>query len=163
MGTSFSPSGPIGELVRIRAFSIGYTVKGGVLALIALGLHGALYLAVKQKECSLTRFKGLARAIGHTLIGLPATVIARPNSLENYRGHPFLFMVPVAVIASIAIVAAATRRHSAFIGFLASCSFLTTMLAGAAAGFFQCCYLLWVMKAAIARFPLPWPVHTRSG
>lgn len=47
-----------------------YTVIGGVLALIALALHRALYLSRENRRsvgeaCALTRFKGLARAIGH--------------------------------------------------------------------------------------------------
>jgi len=91
---------------------------------------------VLEKRALSLASKGWPALLVITLIGLPATVIARPNSLENYRGHPFLFMVPVAVIASIATVVAATLRHSAFVGFLAAYSFLTTMLVGAAAGLF---------------------------
>ena len=118
-----------------------YTVIGGILAVIALALHGALYLAVKTEGPLEQRALGFARKtwpvlFAFTLISLPATVIARPNSLENYRSHPILFVVPVAVIACIAVIAAATRTHAAFKAFLASCGFLTAMLAGAAAGLF---------------------------
>lgn len=118
-----------------------YTVLGGVLALVALGLHGALYLAVKTEGNLEKRAREVAAwlwpaVLVVTLISLPATVIARPNSLQNYRTHPVAFLVPVLVIASLAAIIIGIRKRSGSTAFIGSCLYLASMLAGAAAGLF---------------------------
>ncbi len=118
-----------------------YTVTGGVLALLALGLHGALYLALKTEDGLERRARACARRLWPavlvvTLISLPATVIARPNSLDNYRTHPIAFLVPVLVVASLVASFIFVRHRSTLPGFLASCVYLAAMLVGAAAGLF---------------------------
>jgi cytochrome d ubiquinol oxidase subunit II len=118
-----------------------YTVTGGVLALVALSLHGALYLAMKtegelEHRARLWASKAWPAVFVLTLASLPATVVARPDSLQNYRNHPVLFLVPLAVMASLGIVSATARKRSPLIAFLASCTFLSSMLVGAASGLF---------------------------
>ena len=118
-----------------------YTLIGAVLALLALGMHGSLYLALKTEGDLEQRAFSQARKLWPavlivTLLSLPATVVARPNSLENYRSHPMAFLAPVVVVASLAIIFLALRRSAALIGFLGSCCYLFAMLAGAAAGLF---------------------------
>lgn len=118
-----------------------YTVLGGVLALIALGLHGSLYLALKTEGDLERRARAIASkllpvVVILTLISLPATVIARPHSLQNYLTYRIAFLVPVVVIASLATVLIAIRKHSGIAAFLGSCIYLAAMLAGAAAGLF---------------------------
>jgi cytochrome d ubiquinol oxidase subunit II len=103
-----------------------YTVIGAVLALLALGMHGSLYLALKTEGDMEQRAFGQARklwlaVLSVTLFSLPATVVARPNSLQNYRTHPMDFLAPVVVIASLAIVFVALRRKVALTAFLGSC------------------------------------------
>jgi cytochrome bd ubiquinol oxidase subunit II len=118
-----------------------YTVLGGILALAALSLHGALYLALKTRDQLERRALLFARRIwiatvALTAIGIPATVLARPASLNNYKGHPVGFLVPVAVIASLAIMRWSMTRPSRLAPFLASCAYLCSMLVGAAVGLF---------------------------
>ena len=118
-----------------------YTVLGGVLALIALGLHGALYLGLKTEADLQERARSIATrlwpiVLALTLVSLPATVIARPHSLQNYLTYPIAFLVPVAVVASLATIFAAVRKQSELLAFLGSCVYLAAMLAGAAAGLF---------------------------
>ena len=118
-----------------------YTVIGAVLALLALGMHGSLYLALKTEGDMEQRAFGQARklwlaVLSVTLFSLPATVAARPNSLQNYRTHPMDFLATVVVIASLAIVFVALRRKVALTAFLGSCCYLAAMLGGAAAGLF---------------------------
>jgi cytochrome bd ubiquinol oxidase subunit II len=118
-----------------------YTLTGAVLALLALALHGSLYLALKTEgELEQRAFRQARKlwpaVLTVTLLSLPATVLARPNSLQNYRTHPMAFLAPVVVIASLAIVFVALRRSAALIAFLGSCFYLAAMLAGAAAGLF---------------------------
>lgn len=118
-----------------------YTVTGGVVALIALALHGALYLGLKTEGDLGVRARAFAlkawpALVAITLISLPATVLARPSSLQNYRHHPFAFLLPCAVLASLAIILIAARRRAVLAAFLSSCFYLSAMLAGAAAGIF---------------------------
>jgi cytochrome d ubiquinol oxidase subunit II len=71
-----------------------------------------------------------------TLLSLPATAIARPNSLDNYRAHPIAFLAPVLVIAGLVTIRFAIRRRANLVAFWGSCLYLAAMLAGAAAGLF---------------------------
>ena len=118
-----------------------YTVLGGVIALVALAIHGSLYLALKTEGHLERRARATASYLWPvllviTLIGLPATVIARPSSLHNYVNHPIAFLVPLVVIASLLIMLIATRKHGVRLAFLGSCAYLAAMLGGAAAGLF---------------------------
>jgi cytochrome d ubiquinol oxidase subunit II len=118
-----------------------YTVLGGVIALVALALHGSLYLALKTEGDLERRARSIASYLWPvllvvTLIGLPATVIARPSSLHNYVNHPIAFLVPLAVLASLGTILVATRKRMGLLAFLGSCTYLAAMLGGAAAGLF---------------------------
>jgi cytochrome d ubiquinol oxidase subunit II len=118
-----------------------YTVFGGVLALVALAMHGAFYLVTKATGTLETRARALAARLTFvvlllTVISLPATVIARPNSLENYQHNPEAFLAPIAVFAGLAIAWLAQHRNAPRTAFLGSCLYLAAMLAGAAAGLF---------------------------
>jgi len=118
-----------------------YTVTGGVLALVALGLHGALYLGVKTEGDLQTRSRSFAlRAwpgvLLVTAISLPATVLARPASLQNYLAHPVSFLLPCVVLTSLVLILLAIRQRKVLAAFLGSCFYLAAMLAGAAAGLF---------------------------
>jgi cytochrome d ubiquinol oxidase subunit II len=118
-----------------------YTVLGGLLAVAALSLHGALYLALKTEGHLEHRALYFARRIwiatvALTAIGIPATVLARPASLNNYKGHPIAFLVPLAVIASVTMMRLTMAQTSRLPSFLASCTYLASMMVGAAAGLF---------------------------
>ena len=115
-----------------------YTVLGGVLALVALSLHGALYLALKTEHDLERRAAATARNLWPallvlTLLGIPATILARPASLANYTNHPICFAVPLAVLASLVLIRLAKQRLPAFLG---SCLYLTFMLVGAVLGLY---------------------------
>jgi cytochrome d ubiquinol oxidase subunit II len=114
-----------------------YTVLGGLLALTALSLHGALYLALKTEAELEQRAIAVARKLWPALVvltflGIPATVIARPASLSNYRGHPADFLAPLGVLAGLAIVHARSRLRA----FFGSCLYLISILVGACLGLF---------------------------
>jgi cytochrome d ubiquinol oxidase subunit II len=118
-----------------------YSVIGGVLAVIALALHGSLYLALKTEgdlEQRAFRWAGKLwpAVLAVTAISLPATVLARPNSLANYRTHPLDFVAPVLVVLSLGVIWKAIRARKALRGFLGSCVYLAAMLSGAAAGLY---------------------------
>jgi cytochrome d ubiquinol oxidase subunit II len=118
-----------------------YTVIGGVVALVALAAHGSLWLALKAPGELETRARGLALKLWGallvvTLISLPATIAIRPSLLGNYRHYPVLFLIPVAVVASLAGMLLFTRRGCALPAFLSSCAYLVFMLVGAGAGLY---------------------------
>ena len=118
-----------------------YTALGGVLALSALSLHGALYLALKTEGSLERRALHFARRIWTgtvvlTAAGIPATVVARPHSLDSYRSHPFAYLVPVAVIISLVTMRWSMTKASRLPSFLASCGYLAAMMVGAATGLF---------------------------
>jgi cytochrome d ubiquinol oxidase subunit II len=115
-----------------------YTVIAGVVALIALTLHGAHYVAVKTVGDLNLRARRLAQALlpvllGMTALSLWATLAIRPELLSNYREHGALFLVPVMVAASLVAMFVFQRSASDKRAFLASCAYLVLMLVGAAA------------------------------
>jgi len=118
-----------------------YTVIGGVVALVALATHGALWLVLKAPGALEERARGAATALWGalllvTLISLPATIAVRPSALDNYRAHPVLFIVPVLVFATLVGMLSFTRQRKALAAFLSSCLYLVFMLVGAAAGLY---------------------------
>ena len=118
-----------------------YTVLGGVMALAALAMHGALYLALKTEGELGRRANALAGKLwwavaALTVLSIPATVLARPNSMGNYEQYPIAFLAPFGVLAALIVAFAAIRRRSEGTGFLASCGYLLCMMVGAVAGLF---------------------------
>jgi cytochrome bd ubiquinol oxidase subunit II len=118
-----------------------YTVIGGLMALLALSLHGALYLSLKTEGQLADRARASARRLWPfvclaTVLAIPATVFARPDSLGNYRIYPAAFLAPIVVVISLVAIPMALRRRSEVGAFLASCAYLSAMLCGAAAGLF---------------------------
>ena len=118
-----------------------YTVIGGIVAFVALAEHGALYLAVKTEAGLQERARTLARRLWGvlfvvTLISLPATMIARADTLTNYRDYPMAFLVPVAVLLALFGVIGFSRKGADRKAFACSCVYLTVMLVGAAIGLY---------------------------
>lgn len=118
-----------------------YTVIGGVMALLALSLHGALYLVVKTEGDLRLRARTAAGRLWPlvaiaTVLAVPATVVARPDSLHNYHAYPVAFLSPIGVALSLVAIVIAMRKRFELGAFLASCVYLISMLCGAAAGLF---------------------------
>jgi cytochrome d ubiquinol oxidase subunit II len=118
-----------------------YTVLGGIVALIAVAHHGALWLALKTTGDLESRSSVFAKRLwpfllAVTAISLPATVVARPGSLANYQSHLYLFAVPIIVLSAIAAMAYFRAHKRSPQAFLSSCLYLAMMLVGAAAGLY---------------------------
>ncbi len=117
-----------------------YTVIGGLVALVALAVHGALWLAVKVSGDLEAKAVRAVRRLWPALlvitgISVPATMIVRPAVLNNYEHYPILFIIPVAVVGALAAMRYLVGRN-ALGAFLASCGYLIFMLVGAAAGLY---------------------------
>jgi cytochrome d ubiquinol oxidase subunit II len=118
-----------------------YTVIGGLVAFIALAVHGALYLATKATgdlEARAAQFaqRGWFALCAITAVSLPATVIVRRSSLNNYAQHPILFAIPVLVILSLAGIKGFSHCGEYLKAFLSSCLYLVVMLVGACVGLY---------------------------
>lgn len=118
-----------------------YTVIGGLVALIALAVHGALYLAMKATGDLHERARRFSQQAWIALciitgISLIATILVRPDTLEHYTLHPVSFAIPVLVLLSLAGMKVFTKRREEFKAFLSSCLYLAIMLAGAAVGLY---------------------------
>jgi cytochrome d ubiquinol oxidase subunit II len=118
-----------------------YTVIGGLVAVVALTLHGALWLTIKtsgalaQRACRIVT-PLWAALVALTLASLAATIAVRPASLDNYYNYPATFIVPVGVVASLAAIWFLNRNLHPVKAFLSSCLYLFFMLAGACWGLY---------------------------
>ncbi len=115
-----------------------YTVIGGLVALVALTLHGALWLTIKTAGELEQRARNIVKPlwgllVALTIVSLFATIAVRPESLDNYFTYPVTFIVPVGVAASLVGIWFwnSPRRAQPLKAFLASCCYLFFMLAGA--------------------------------
>jgi cytochrome bd ubiquinol oxidase subunit II len=118
-----------------------YTVIGGFVALVALTLHGALWITIKTSGDLAHRARRLVTPLclqlsALTVISLGATIHVRPASLDNYFNYPFTFAVPIGVVASLAGIWFFNRKDQPVKAFLSSCLYLFFMLAGACWGLY---------------------------
>ena len=114
-----------------------YTVLTGVIALVTLTAHGALYVAVKTEDDLQRRARASARAawplqVVLTVAGLIATIYIRPTALDNYKQHLIGFFIPAVVYASLGVMIYAIRKGEDKTAFVASALYIVGMLVGAA-------------------------------
>jgi cytochrome bd ubiquinol oxidase subunit II len=114
-----------------------YTVLCGVIALVTLTAHGALYIAVKTEGELNQRCRRVALAAWPvqlilTIVGLAATIYVRPSVLDNYKQHAIGFLIPGVVFASLAVMILALRKGQDKRAFVASAVYIVGMLVGAA-------------------------------
>jgi len=114
-----------------------YTVLTGVIALVTLTTHGALYIATKTEGDLNSRSRTIAMRLwvpqlALTVIGVIASVFIRPAVLDNYKHHAIGFLIPVIVFGSLAGLMHAMTKRADKIAFLASSAYIIGMLVGAA-------------------------------
>jgi cytochrome bd ubiquinol oxidase subunit II len=113
-----------------------YTVICGVLALAALAVHGAAWIALKTEGDLRKRANTMARKlwpllVALTVISLPATVHVRPFVASNYFMYPGAMLIPLAVLVALVMLILRLRKGDDRGAFLASCAYLVAMLVGA--------------------------------
>jgi len=118
-----------------------YTVMAGVVALVALASHGALYIAAKTDAGLNQRARQMAACAWWALlvltpISLVATVYVRPHMLANYKAQPLGYLIPLVVFASLALMAFFRAHAQDRKAFASSCAYIAGMLAGAAFGIY---------------------------
>jgi cytochrome d ubiquinol oxidase subunit II len=114
-----------------------YTILTGVVALVTLSAHGALYLAVKTENELNAKVRGVALRAWPlqavlTVVALAATIYIRPTLLDNYKRHAIGYVVPLLVFSSLAVMISATRKSQFKLAFVASSLYIVGMLVGAA-------------------------------
>jgi cytochrome d ubiquinol oxidase subunit II len=118
-----------------------YTVLGALVALVALALHGANYVALKTSGELNQRARRVSRflwpvLVALTILSLVATLLIRPAVRENYQALPFLYLIPALVAASLLSMRKARSQAKERLAFLSSCSYLVFMLVGAASAMY---------------------------
>lgn len=113
-----------------------YTVMAGVVALVTLTAHGALYVTLKTDGELGSNARKVALSVwpvqlAFTLISLIATWFVRPAIKTNYVAYPIGFLIPIVVFAGLLLMFVWTRKGKELHAFLASCVYITGMLVGA--------------------------------
>ena len=165
--TNFLPSGDTGVLDW-------YTVLAGVVSLLALGLHGCAYLAMKAEGEVRERSRQLGirlcwAVLPLSLLALAATVAVRPASIVSAH-KPILWVFPPLVVVGLVALHYCLKRGRDAAAFFSSCLYIVGILGGAAVALYP--YLLpatthpensltiynsatssYAMKAALAWWP----------
>src|SRR5690348_11147823 len=118
-----------------------YTCGVAVLALVALVVHGALYVALKTEGAVHEKSRKLARRLVPLLIvltalGVPVTAAVRPRTMQNFSEYSLAYVIPLAVALSLAAMWTFQRQAREMAAFLSSCAYIVAMLAGVAAALY---------------------------
>ncbi len=118
-----------------------YTVLAGVVALVALVVHGSLYVAVKTDGDVNARARKIVSLawpalLTVTLLSLIATLWIRPVVLTNYNKLPIGYAIPALVFGSLAAMLVLHRKGNEKGAFVSSCLYLAGMLGGAAFAYY---------------------------
>lgn len=133
--TTFDPRSPVPGILD------WYTVLIGLLALAALVLHGAHWIALKTEGALNARCRRIARTawiatVVLTAAGTLATFALRPALLARFTDHPWGYLFPAAALGGLAAVGRLGRTERDGVRFLASGAYLVGMLASTAFGLY---------------------------
>jgi cytochrome d ubiquinol oxidase subunit II len=114
-----------------------YTILTGVVALVTLAAHGSYYVALKTDEDLGRRARGFALLCWPvqfflTFSTLIATYFIRPGIMANYERHKVGILMPIVVVASLAVMLWANPKGKEKLAFVASSAYIAFMLVGAA-------------------------------
>ncbi len=118
-----------------------YTILVGVLALLALVMHGGLWVQMKTSGAVSARAGKLAGQAWWGVLVLSALVTAvtfrvQPQVAENFAARPWGWIFPLFAVAGIAGVLFELRRHNQRNAFLASGAYLAGMLTSVVFGLY---------------------------
>lgn len=144
-GQFFAPLWADGDVPGQVGILDGYTVLIGVAALLALALHGALWLAYKLEGVVQARARRLARALAFVVAAVSVAVTAatfavQPHVKERLLGAPAGFVFPALAVAGLVGVHLRLRAKDDLGALFGSAAYLGGMLTSAAYGCYP--YLL---------------------
>jgi len=113
-----------------------YTVLSGVVALVALCMHGANYIVLKTDGELNERARKTSLVLTPvllllTLVSLFATLSIHPNLRANFNALPIGYAIPLLVFASLVGVFTFQRSKQELLAFICGALYLTFMLVGA--------------------------------
>lgn len=113
-----------------------YTVMSGVVALVTLTVHGALYVSVKTEGDLSKRARGMAVVLWPvqfflTCFSLVMTYFARPHVMNNYEAYPIGMLIPITVFGSLALMIWTAPKGADKLAFVGSSLYIVGMLVGA--------------------------------
>lgn len=115
----------------------GYSAVVGLFTLVALGAHGATFLAWKTSAALSARSASVARrlwAASVALLALATTLTAMdaPSFLRHVLTRPWLWPLPFCALAAAWLARIDLRAGRPLRAFLASCTFLVLLLVATA-------------------------------
>jgi len=118
-----------------------FTVLSGVVSFVALAIHGANFLAIKTENELNARARrvvgiGWYALVAVTILSLVAVLNVRPEILNNYYALPIGWLIPPAVVGSLAAIKYFNAKGNDKYAFLASSVYLAMMLGGAVFGLY---------------------------
>lgn len=133
--TNFDPRSPTPGVLD------WYTLLIGLLALAALTVHGANWIAVKTEGPVQVRSRQIARSgwlatIGLTVVSTIATYGLRPTMFANFHRAPLSLIFPFCVVAGLAGMGWFGHKRHDVASFCSSGTFLLGLLAAAAFGLY---------------------------
>jgi cytochrome bd ubiquinol oxidase subunit II len=129
--TNFSPTNPEPGILD------WYTVLTGILALAALMVHGAGWVAVKTEGALNIRARRAVRigwlaVVVLTAITTVATFSLSPRMLSSFYEHPWGFIFPALAVAGLALVGYFGFKERDRAAFLSSGAYIIGMMASTA-------------------------------
>jgi len=129
--TDFDPRSPTPGILD------WYTLLIGMLALAALIMHGASFLAARCVNALQMRARRIAgrawvATVVLTIVGTMATFYVRPELLNSFSARPWGALFPILAIAGLVSVSVFAARQRDGPMFLASGVYLAAMLASSA-------------------------------
>jgi cytochrome d ubiquinol oxidase subunit II len=118
-----------------------YTIIVGIVALVTLALHGALWVALKTEGPVHERAARLARgawwaALASTIVVSIITFQVQPEVPANLSRRPWGYIFPLLALAGLAGMAWFMVRKGDRKAFLASCTYILGMLCSVAFGLY---------------------------
>jgi cytochrome bd ubiquinol oxidase subunit II len=132
--TNFSPTGEVGIIDW-------YTLVVGVASLLALAVHGSLWVVLKtegslQERTRLFGARCWTASVPIMLLMTGVSFAIQPNLIKQFRAHPWGAIFPALAVVGMMGVRVLSSRHRDLRAFLASGLYLVGMLSSVAFGVF---------------------------
>jgi cytochrome d ubiquinol oxidase subunit II len=116
-----------------------YTILTGVAALLALTMHGALWVGMKTPSPVRERAASLVRRVWWGVAAVTIAITAasfaiQPHLSERFAAAPWGFVFPLIAVAGLLGVYLCKAPQTELFAFLSSCGYLVGMLTSAAFG-----------------------------
>ncbi len=127
-----------------------YTVLVGLLGVLVLGVHGALWLGHRTAGPVAERSVRLAQRASVGVVFLltavtAASVVVQPSIMQSLIARPWGALIPASALVCLGLLIVAVRRGLVERAFYASCGFIASLFGSAAFGVYP-----YVLPARVA-------------